>query len=64
MLLNQIRKMREENNLTQEQLAKAVLVSRQTINAMEKGNYEPSLGLAFKLAKFFKTSVEKLFMLK
>jgi putative transcriptional regulator len=61
MILNQIKKFREQNNLTQEQLGAAVGVSRQTIIAMEKGNYEPSLGLALKLAKFFKVSVEELF---
>ena len=50
--------------MTQEQLADAVNVSRQTIVAMEKGNYEPSLGLALKLANHFKVSVEELFMLR
>ena len=50
--------------MTQEELASAVGVSRQTIISMEKGNYEPSLGLGFKLARVFKVSVEQLFMLK
>ncbi len=64
MIHNQIKKHREQKNLTQQDLANAVGVSRQTIIAMEKGNYEPSLGLAFKLAKYFNTSVEELFMVK
>src|SRR4051812_7904930 len=53
-ILNHVKKTREQNNITQEELAAAVGVSRQTIIAIEKGNYEPSLGLAMKIAKFFK----------
>lgn len=64
MITNRIKQYREQNNLTQEQLAAAVGVSRQTVIAMEKGNYEPSLGLALKLAKYFRVRVEELFMLK
>ncbi len=52
---------REKRALTQEYLAEAVGVSRQTIIAIEKGNYVPSLLLAFSLARFFKVSVESLF---
>ncbi len=64
MILNNIRKFREEKSLTQEELAKAVFVSRQTINAMEKGNYEPSLGLALKIAGFFKMPIEEIFKIR
>ena len=64
MISNNIKTYREHKGLTQEQLGEAVSVSRQTIVAMEKGNYEPSLGLAIKLAKFFKVSVEELFVIK
>jgi putative transcriptional regulator len=64
MISNNIRQFRERKNLTQDELAKAVLVSRQTINAMEKGNYEPSLLLAMKLAQYFNVKVEEIFMLK
>ncbi len=60
-LQNQIKKMRNEKNITQQDLADAVGVSRQTIVAIEKGNYIPSLVLAMQLAGFFKVSVEKLF---
>jgi len=64
MIKNLIRQYREQKNLTQQQPAEAVGVSRQTVIAMEKGNYEPPLGLALKLAKFFKMPVEEIFMLK
>lgn len=56
--------MRLKKNVTQEELADAVHVSRQTIIAIEKGNYTPSLALAMQLAKFFKVSVEELFYFK
>lgn len=61
---NRIKKIRTFRNITQEQLADSVNVSRQTIIAMEKGNYIPSLLLALELGKFFKTNVEELFTLK
>lgn len=64
MINNSIKQHRELQNITQELLAASVGVSRQTIIAIEKGNYEPSLGLALKLAKFFKLKVEEIFMLK
>ena len=56
--------MREEKNITQETLARAVGVSRQTIGAVEKGSYTPSLALAMMLAKFFRVSIEELFHLE
>lgn len=52
---------RTERGVTQESLAAAVQVSRQTIIALEKGNYAPSVLLALKIAAFFKVPVEKLF---
>ena len=61
---NNIREMRTKKDVTQEQLAEAVGVSRQTIVAIEKGSYIPSLLLAINLARFFDVSVEKLFSLK
>ena len=64
MIHNSIKNHREQKNLTQEDLASAVSVSRQTIIAIEKGNYEPSLGLALKLAKFFRVRIEDLFVVK
>lgn len=64
MIINRIKEYREKNKLTQEELASAIGVSRQTIIAMEKGNYEPSLGLALKLSRYFRVPVEELFMLE
>ena len=64
MISNKIKYFREQKNITQEELGEFVGVSRQTILAMEKGNYEPSLGLAMKLAKYFKIAVDDLFMLR
>ena len=61
---NSIREMRLKKNITQEELAEAVGVSRQTIVAIEKGNYTPSLFLAINLARFFNVYIEKLFNLK
>lgn len=64
MIANKIKLYREQKNLTQEELSGAVGVSRQTIIAIEKNHYEPSLDLALKLAKIFKVGVEDLFTLK
>ncbi len=58
---NQVSETRQARGVTQEELAAHVGVSRQTISALEKGNYTPSVLLAMKIALFFKTSVEKLF---
>lgn len=58
---NQVSAYRTDRNLTQEELASAVNVSRQTIISLEKGNYTPSILLALKIASFFKIPVEKLF---
>ena len=55
---------RLKRNITQEELGKAVGVTRQTIIAIEKGNYTPSVLLAIKIANFFKTSVESIFEIK
>jgi putative transcriptional regulator len=56
-----VQKYRIKNKITQEELAIGVEVTRQTIIAIEKGNYTPSVLLALKIAKFFNTTVEKLF---
>ena len=63
-IVNNIKKLRLEKNIRQEDLAGAVGVSRQTIVAIEKGNYEPSLLLALKLSQYFKKDIEDLFKLK
>ena len=63
-LSNNVKNMRQKLGITQEELAAATSVSRQTIIAIEKGNYIPSLALAINLAKFFKVSFEELFYVK
>lgn len=59
---NKIKIHRAMLNLTQEELAKEVGVTRQTIIAIEKEKYDPSLVLAFKIAKFFKVQIEEIFI--
>ena len=61
---NSVGELRKEKDVRQEDLAKAVGVSRQTIIAIEKGNYIPSLLLGLKIAKFFKKPVEEVFTYK
>ncbi|MBP6913536.1 MAG: helix-turn-helix transcriptional regulator [Candidatus Levybacteria bacterium] len=58
---NFVQEYRNKNKVTQEELGRAVGVTRQTIIAIEKGNYTPSVLLALKIAKHFNTTVEKLF---
>ena len=58
---NNVSELRLQTGVTQEELASRVGVSRQTIIALEKGNYTPSILLALKIASFFKVSVEKIF---
>jgi putative transcriptional regulator len=60
-LNNCISEKRQTKNMTQEALAQSVGVTRQTVIAIEKGNYTPSVALALKLAVFFNSSVEELF---
>ena len=60
-IANKVQHKRTQVGVTQEALAEAVGVTRQTVIAIEKGNYTPSVLLALKLAVFFKTSVEELF---
>jgi putative transcriptional regulator len=61
MIKNEVSKYRIDKGVTQEDLASKVTVSRQTIIALEKGNYTPSILLALKIAGFFKVPVEKVF---
>lgn len=60
-ITNCVYELRNRGSVTQEALASAVGVTRQTIIALEKGNYIPSLLLAVKIARFFKKSVEEIF---
>lgn len=61
MMKNKIKIFRATHDLTQEQLADEIGVSRQTVNAIESDKYLPSLGLAFKIAKLFKVTIEEIF---
>lgn len=58
---NRLKVFRAMNDLTQEQLAEKIGVSRQTVIAIESNKYLPSLGLAFKIARLFKVKVEDIF---
>lgn len=58
---NKIKQLREQNNISQGRLAELCNVSRQTINAIENNKYDPSLQLAFDLAKSLGTTVDELF---
>jgi len=58
---NRLRVLRAEHNWTQAELAERLLVSRQTINAIETERYEPSLTLAFKIAHLFGKPIEDIF---
>jgi putative transcriptional regulator len=60
-VLNTVRELRAERGLSQAELAKAMNVSRQTINAIETERYTPSLPLALALARYFETTVEEMF---
>ncbi|MDB5204265.1 MAG: hypothetical protein JWP09_293 [Candidatus Taylorbacteria bacterium] len=64
VIINKLIHYRTSLNLTQEDLAVKLGVTRQTIIAIEKGNYTPSLLLALKVSGFFKVPVEKIFNLK
>lgn len=63
-MTNNLRVLRAIRNISQEELAKQIQVSRQTINAMEKGKYVPSTVLALKLARYFEKPVEEIFALE
>lgn len=63
-MTNNLKVLRAIKNISQEELAKHIEVSRQTINAMEKGKYVPSTVLALKLARYFEKPVEEIFSLE
>jgi putative transcriptional regulator len=58
---NQLRVLRAERGWSQADLAAQLQVSRQSVNAIETGRFDPSLPLAFKLARLFSTSIEQIF---
>lgn len=59
---NRLEAIRKERSITQEQLANELEVSRQTIGSLENGRYNPSIILAFKIAKYFNLHIEDIFI--
>lgn len=59
---NRLKVFRAENDWTQQDVASRLNISRQTISAIEKGKYNPSLGLAFKIARLFNCKIEDIFI--
>ncbi len=59
---NRVREYRERRRLTQKELGERVGVSRQAINAIETGKFDPSVWLAYDLSKFFEVGIEELFL--
>lgn len=60
-MINKIKILRAERGITQEELAEAVNVTRQTIIAIERNKYVPSLELAFRIARYFDKGIEEVF---
>jgi putative transcriptional regulator len=61
-MTNRLRVLRAERNWSQADLAAHLAVSRQTVNALEVGKYDPSLPLAFKIARLFSLPIESIFL--
>lgn len=59
---NRLEEIRKEKGITQEELANALEVSRQTVGSLENGRYNPSIILAFKIAKYFELKIEEIFI--
>ena len=62
VLYNRLEEIRKARGLRQEELARALSVSRQTISSLEKGRYNPSILLAFKIARYFGLTIEEIFI--
>lgn len=61
-LKNRLEEIRKERGITQEELAKILEVSRQTVGSLENGRYNPSIILAFKIARYFEMAIEEIFI--
>lgn len=61
---NRLEELRKQHGINQEELATALEVSRQTIGSLENGRYNPSILLAFKIARYFNMSIEDIFIYK
>ncbi len=59
---NRVEELRRLHNVTQEELSSDLEVSRQTISSLENGRYNPSIELAFKIARYFKLTIEEIFI--
>ncbi|MDQ0174597.1 helix-turn-helix transcriptional regulator [Bacillus chungangensis] len=59
---NRLEEIRKKHRISQEELATALEVTRQTIGSLENGRYNPSIILAFKIARYFKMSIEEIFI--
>ena len=59
---NRLEGLRKARGMTQEELAEALEVSRQTVGSLENGRYNPSILLAFKIARLFETTIEEVFL--
>ncbi len=59
---NRLEELRKQKGINQEELAVALEVSRQTIGSLENGRYNPSIILAFKIARYFETDIENVFI--
>ena len=59
---NRLEEIRRERGINQEELAASLKVSRQTIGSLENGRYNPSIILAFKIARYFEMSIEEIFI--
>ncbi len=59
---NRLEELRKSRGIRQEELAEVLKVSRQTIGSLENGRYNPSITLAFKIARFFDMSIEEIFI--
>ena len=59
---NRLEELRKQRGIRQEELAEALEVSRQTIGSLENGRYNPSILLAFKIARYFDVSIEEIFI--
>lgn len=64
VMKNNLEQLRKVNNLSQDEFANLMGVSRQTISSLENGRYNPSIVLAFKIARYFKLKVEDVFMME
>lgn len=59
---NRLEELRRQAGMTQEELAETLEVSRQTVGSLENGRYNPSILLAFKIARLFHTTIEEVFL--